>query len=242
VEPVDLIETYGSAERPQASKTGLRRNILSIFNEWHKEPLTAERIKELLEENGSTIELNTLYVNLKTLTKMNVLEKMQLPSKGERGRPSYGYRLRAKAIYDLFKLTEDLVDAMDFAQIEGEPGKAYVAKLVIKCGDDCRSIRSPPQAGKLAQVMKRAEDEDFEKSWRLAQHITELQNHCSTDSPAYQEYELKKCWEFSRNTKGLDGMSFPGDELSWEEFRDGFRAAEKSENGVAKDCGRDIRV
>ena len=44
-------------------------------------------------------------------------------------------------------------------------------------------------------MYKRAEEEDFEKSWRLAQHIMELQNYCQTDSPAYKEYEVKKIRE-----------------------------------------------
>lgn len=202
-EPIDLLESCNFNEKSTA-KNDIRRDILKIFGKWCKEPLTANRIHQILKDSGRDIKMDTVYDNLETLIKKSVLYKKQLPAKGKRERPSYEYRLRTEAIYELFKLTEDLVDAMGFAQLDQtkDPTKTVVTKFVIKHGEEFGSLRSPPESGELAEVWRLAKEEDFEKTWRLAQHITELQNHCSTDDPAYKDYALLKAVEHMRSVGG----------------------------------------
>lgn len=228
-EPIDLLENCIPGER-LAPKYGLRRDILRIFAQWSKEPLTASRIHQILIDNNHDIKMDTLYDNLETLIKKSILYKKQLPLKGKRERPSYEYRLRIEAIYELFKLTEDLVDAMGFAQLiqTNDPTKPAISKLVISHGNEFGSLRSPPKYGELTQVVRLANEDDLEKTWRLAHHIAELQNYCSTESPAYKEYELKKWWELERVRGGLIGN------IGWEEFLDGFRKAKETESGVIR--------
>jgi hypothetical protein len=222
---------------PKAEST-LQRDIIDVFLErWRKDLLTFDKIREILIERNklkdSEGSKRWLRDQLKELRDHKVIIDVKIPHTKKQGRPKSGYRYNENAIFDLFELTEKLVDAMDFAQVEGEPGKAYITKYVIDDGD-LHSLRTPPRNGTLTQVARQATEEDLERTWRLAQHITELQNHCCTESQAYKEYELKKHFESSRNTIGLDGKSLIPARISWEDFRDGFRAAEKSENGIAR--------
>jgi hypothetical protein len=194
-EAIELIENdvLGGAS---LNKTRFRRDILRIFSKWHKEPLTPKRVHQLLDEEGHRVKMDTVRDNLEVLTKKSILRKTTLLSNGKPGRPSDVFSLRKEAIFEIFKLTEDLVDAMDFAQIDGESDKPRVGKFVNYDGKNYKSFRDPDcTCGVLAVVHRRAKEEDFEKSWRLAEHIKELQNYCQTDSSAYKEYEEIKFWE-----------------------------------------------
>jgi len=44
IQPIDMVEA-SFPEGVLDTRTGLRREILMIFNSWHKEPITAEKIK-----------------------------------------------------------------------------------------------------------------------------------------------------------------------------------------------------
>jgi hypothetical protein len=113
------------------TRTGLRREILMIFNSWHKEPLTAEKIKVQLEAKGLAVKIETIYGNLEALEKNNILIKKSLPSKNKRGRPPYSYELNPNAVYDQFRLLEDLLDACGFDPIEcDKSGIACIMKYV----------------------------------------------------------------------------------------------------------------
>jgi hypothetical protein len=134
-EPIELIEA-GDSEEILDTKMGLRRDILLIFNYWHNEPLTPEKIKELLERRGPSIKIDTLYKNLDSLVQNNILIKKQLPPKKSRGRPPTCYELNKNAVYNCFKLLEDLLDACGFDPISvDESGNTYVEKCVCMAAD-----------------------------------------------------------------------------------------------------------
>lgn len=194
-EPIDLIE----ASAPEGlfdSKTSLRRDILMIFNYWHSGPVTAEKIRELLEINGQSVKMDTLYSNINVLVENGILIKKALPSKNARGRPPYYYELNKNAVYDQFKLLEDLLDACGFDPIDcDKSGNAYVERFV--CASDgpllpgfekIRSLRSGA-CGHLETAICLADTDDFEKTWQLEQFIEKLKARCKTDSPAYQKYK-----------------------------------------------------
>ena len=64
-EPIDMIAARGP-DGVLDTRKGLRRDVLLVFNTWHNEPLTAERIKVLLETKGHSVKMETLYDNLET--------------------------------------------------------------------------------------------------------------------------------------------------------------------------------
>jgi DNA-binding PadR family transcriptional regulator len=194
-EPIDLIEA-NAPEGLLDSKTTLRRDILMIFNYWHSEPLTAEKIKELLEIRGQSVKMDTIYKNLDSLVKNDILIKKMLPSKNARGRPPYYYELNKNAVYEQFRLLEDLLDACGFDPIDcDESGSAYVERFVIVSDgpllpgfETIRSLRNSI-SGRLDVVIRLANADDFEKTWRLEQFIERLEQRCKTDSPAYKKYK-----------------------------------------------------
>jgi hypothetical protein len=194
-EPIELIE----ANAPDGlldERTSLRRDILLIFNYWHSEPITAEKIKELLERNGQSIKMDTIYNNLDILIKNDILIKKALPSKNMRGRPPYYYELNKDAVYSQFRLLEELLDACGFEPIDcDEFGNAYVEKWVIindgpqlPASEKIRSIRNAV-CGHLDIAVRMANSDDFEKTWRLEQFIEKLKERCQTDSLAYKKYK-----------------------------------------------------
>jgi len=191
VESINLLESY-NLTGPSTARNGIRRDILRVFTEWSSEPLTASRIYQILKDKGHDIKMDTLYDNLETLIKKSILYKKQLPSKGKRERPSYEYRLRTEAIYELFQLTEDLVDAMGFAQLEAHNNQLFLSKCVISNGKDMKSLRAASKSGYLDVVHKRATIDDLEKTWRLYRHILELQNHCDIESPIVKDIMVLK--------------------------------------------------
>jgi hypothetical protein len=190
-------------EYPEVKST-LQRDIIAIFHEWHKEDsLTFQKIQEVLIERG---QLKTgegqerwLREKIKRLRDSNILIDIKLPHKKKAGRPPIAYKLNENALYELFKLTEDLVDAMNFGQLESSPGKTVVTKFAIKYGNKFKSLRDPEKMnGELVVVGKQAKKEDLEKTWRLDHHIEELQNYCNRDNPAYKEYTLLKSIEMMK--------------------------------------------
>jgi predicted transcriptional regulator len=201
IESLDLLES-GVLTSGSNGEKSLRRDILRIFTEWSKEPLTATRIYQILKDGGHDYKMDTVYDNLETLIKKSILYKKQLPSKGKRERPSYEYKLRTEAIYELFQLTEDLVDAMGFAQLEAHNNQLFLSKVVVGNKNEMKSLRSASKSGHLDVVHKKATIDDLEKTWRLARHLLELQNYCSTDHPAYKDYNLLKHIEFMGRIEG----------------------------------------
>jgi len=191
IEFLDLLES-GVLTSGSNGKKSLRRDILRIFTEWSKEPLTAARIYQILKDGGHDYKMDTVYDNLETLIKKSILYKKQLPSKGKRERPSYEYKLRTEAVYELFQLTEDLVDAMGFAQLEAHNNQLFLSKVVVGNENEMKSLRSASKSGHLDVVHKKATIDDLEKTWRLDHYIKELQNYCNTDNPAYEKYASKK--------------------------------------------------
>jgi hypothetical protein len=196
-EPIDLIASR-VPEGVLDTRTGLRRDILLVFNIWHNEPLTAEIIKGLLETKGHSAKMETLYDNLETLVRKNILIKKVMPSAGFKGRPPYFYEINRNAVYDQFELLEDLLDACGFDPIDcDESGNAFVVKPVCIASfgasllpgfEKVRSIRNAFDGGEMGIAAHLAESEDFEKTWRLEQFIKTLQERCKTDSPAYIEF------------------------------------------------------
>ncbi len=191
VESINLLESY-NLTGPSTARNGIRRDILRVFTEWSSEPLTASRIYQILKDKGHDIKMDTLYDNLETLIKKSILYKKQLPSKGKRERPSYEYRLRTEAIYELFQLTEDLVDAMGFAQLEAHNNQLFLSKCVISNGKDMKSLRAASKSGYFDVAHKRATIDDLEMAWRLYRHILELQNHCDIESPIVKDLMVLK--------------------------------------------------
>lgn len=193
--PIDLIKA-NAPEGLLESRNALRREILMVFNYWHSEPLTAEKIKELLEIRGQSMKMDTLYKNLDLLVKNDMIIKKILPSKNARGRPPYYYELNKNAVYDQFKLLEDLLDACGFDPIDcDKSGNAYVERFV--CVSDgpllpgfekISSLRSGT-CGRLDTVIRLANPDDFEKTWHLERFIEKLKERCQTDSPAYKKYK-----------------------------------------------------
>lgn len=195
-QPINMVEA-SVPEEVLDTRTGLRREILMVFNSWHKEPLTAEKIKVQLEAKGLAVKIETIYGNLETLEKNNILIKKSLPSKNKRGRPPYSYELNPNAVYDQFRLLEDLLDACGFDPIEcDKSGIACITKFVCVAPEGVllpgfervRSIRNAFDGGELDLIFRRAKPEDFEKTWQLEQFIKKLQDRCNTDSAAYKSF------------------------------------------------------
>jgi hypothetical protein len=197
IQPIDMVEA-SFPEGVLDTRTGLRREILMIFNSWHKEPITAEKIKILLEAKGLAVKIETIYDNLETLERNNILIKKSLSSKNKRGRPPYSYELNPNAVYDQFRLLEDLLDACGFDPIEcDKSGKACITKYVCVAREGApmnpgfervRSIRNAFNGGELDLIYRLANPEDFEKTWRLEQFIKKLQERCNTDSTDYKKF------------------------------------------------------
>jgi hypothetical protein len=197
IQPINMVEA-SIPEEVLDTRTGLRREILMIFNSWHKEPLTAEKIKVQLEAKGLAVKIETIYGNLEALEKNNILIKKSLPSKNKRGRPPYSYELNPNAVYDQFRLLEDLLDACGFDPIEcDKSGIACIMKYVCVAPEGVpilpgfervRSVRNAFNGGELGLIYRRAKPEDFEKTWRLEQFIKKLQDRCNTDSTAYKSF------------------------------------------------------
>lgn len=206
MESIDLLESYNITGASTA-RNGLRRDILRIFTEWSKEPLTASRIYQILKDKGHDIKMDTLYDNLETLIKKSILYKKQLPSKGKRERPSYEYMLRTEAIYELFQLTEDLLDAMGFAQLENHNNQLFLSKCVASNGEKMKSLRADSKSGYYLDVVhKKATLNDLERAWRLYQHIQEMQTFCDVDSPIVNDYAVLKSviWMDNIGERGPD--------------------------------------
>ena len=91
-EPIDMIAAC-VPEGVLDTRTVLRRDILLAFNTWHNEPLTTERIKELLETKGHSVKMETLFDNLETLVQKDILIKKVMPPTGLKGRPPTIMRL-----------------------------------------------------------------------------------------------------------------------------------------------------
>ncbi len=192
VESIDLLESY-NLTGPSTARNGIRRDILRVFTEWSSEPLTANRIFQILKDSGHDIIMDTLYDNLDTLIKKSILYKRQLPSKGKRERPSYEYRLRTEAIYELFRLTEDIVDSMGFAQLEAHNNQLFLSKCVASNGKKMKSLRADSMSGYYLDVVhKKATLDDLERAWRLYRHIQELQGHCDIENPIIKDYAVLK--------------------------------------------------
>ena len=211
IEPIDMIAAH-VPEGLLDTEKGYRRKILMIFNSWHQEPLTGKRIKELLATKGFSIEMDTLYDNLETMVKTGILMKRALPSSGTRGRPPYFYELNKNAVYDQFKLLEELLDACGFDPIDcDKSGNAIVIKpvCIAPSGDSLLpgferacSIYNAFDGGEMGIAYHLARAEDFEKTWRLEQFIKKLQERCKTDSASYKKFredrdyqELVKAFE-----------------------------------------------
>lgn len=220
-EAIDLIEACAT-EGLFNTKTGLRRDILMIFNSWHNEPTTAEKIKEILEAKSQSVEIDAIYDNLDALVKNNILIKKVSPSKGERGRPPFFFELNQNAVYDQFKLLEDLLDASGFDPIScDESGNAYVEKFVCMVPNDdllltgyekIRSARNAFDGGQLGVVVRPAESEDFEKTWRLEQFIKKLEERCKTDSHSYKTFREDREYQELVKVFKRHGMRIPAKE------------------------------
>jgi len=218
IQPINLVEA-SIPEEVLDTRTGLRREILMIFNSWHKEPLTAEKIKVQLEAKGLAVKIETIYGNLETLEKNNILIKKSLPSKNKRGRPPHSYELNPDAVYDQFRLLEDLLDACGFDPIEcDKSGITCITKYVCVAPEGVpllpgfervRSIRNAFNGGELDLIFRRAKPEDFEKTWQLEQFIKKLQERCKTDSTAYKKFREDR--DYQELVKAFDrhGMRVP---------------------------------
>jgi hypothetical protein len=217
-EPIDMI----AARVPEGildTKKGYRREILMIFNNWHQEPLTSKMIKELLAAKGFSLEMDTLYDNLETLVKTGILIKKALPSTGTRGRPPYFYELNKNAVYDQFKLLEELLDACGFDPIDcDKSGNAVVIKpvCIAPSGDSllpgfekARSIYNAFDGSEMGIACHLASSEDFEKTWQLEQFIKKLQERCKTDSTAYKKFREDRDYQELVKTFERHGMCVP---------------------------------
>ena len=177
-----------------AVKNDHQREILKIFYEWHREPLTKERIEQLLEERGHNLARRTLYRRLESLSKDGVLERTTLPKTTlptKRGRPPVVYKLDENNIVKKLKQVAALLEAMNFGvQIVGPPGKAYLQKTSILPNGMLRILRLP------------AKEEDFERNWQLNMFLERLQGKGNfrevaeegEEDPeeAYKKYETMK--------------------------------------------------
>ena len=162
--------------------------------------------------NGEASQLNT-YV------KTNILMKRALPSSGTRGRPPYFYELNRNAVYDQFKLLEELLDACGFDPIDCDgSGNALVIKpvCIAPSGDSLlpgfervRSIRNAFSGGQMGIAAHTAGPEDFEKTWRLERFIKGLEKRCKTDSPAYIEFREDRDYQDMVEAFKKIGMRVP---------------------------------
>jgi len=221
IKPINMVEA-SVPEDVLDTRTGLRREILMVFNSWHKEPLTAEKIKVLLEAKGLAVKIETIYSNLEALEKNNILIKKSLPTKNKRGRPPYSYELNPNAVYDQFRLLEDLLDACGFDPIEcDKSGKACITKYVCVAREGVpmnpgfervRSIRNPFNGGELDLIYRLAKPEDFEKTWQLEQFIKKLQDRCNTDSAAYKSFREDREYQEIVEQCKRHNMRIPGKE------------------------------
>ena len=202
VESINLLESY-NLTGPSTARNGIRRDILRVFTEWSNEPLTANRIFQILKNSGHDIKMDTLYDNLDTLIKKSILYKRQLPSKGKRERPSYEYKLRTEAIYEQFQLTEDLVDDMGFPQLEAHNNQLFLSKAVAINGNKMKSLRADSISGYcLGAAYKKATVDDLEMAWKLYPHIQNLLIHCDVDAPALKDYTVLQTGALLNNTGG----------------------------------------
>ena len=209
---------YDTLVGGSVAKTDLCRDILRLFRKWHKEPLTAPKIADILKEMGQlgTGKERRLYDNLEYLCNAGFLKKIEAISDGKRGRPTCEYRFNEDKLYEYFELIEDLLIAMDFDPITEDPhyikngkypNQPLVKKTVHLTAKDGEFIplNYIPLMGSttgITALVRPAEPEDFEKQWRLAYFITRLMDHCSTNSsPAFREYCLKR----DRELEPLDG-------------------------------------
>lgn len=215
-EPIDMIASR-VPEGILDTKKGYRREILMIFNSWHQKPLTNKKIKELLAVKGFSLETDILYDNLETLVKTGILIKRALPSRGTRGRPPYSYELNKNAVYDQFKLLEELLDACGFDPIDcDKSGNAIVIKPVcIAPGsllpgfERARSIYNAFDGDEMGIAYHLARAEDFEKTWQLEQFIKKLQERCKTDSKAYKEFREDRDYQELVKAFERHGMRVP---------------------------------
>jgi len=153
------------------------------------------------------------------LVKTGILIKRALPSRGTRGRPPYSYELNKNAVYEHFKLLEELLDACGFDPIDcDESGNAIVIQpvCVAPSGDSllpgferARSIYNAFDGGEMGIAYHLAGAEDFEKTWQLEQFIKKLQERCKTDSTAYKEFSEDRDYQELVKAFERHGMRVP---------------------------------
>jgi len=87
-------------------------------------------------------------------------------------------------VYALFKVTEALLDRLNFAPVKGETDNPYVDYFSTVLRDFPKSIR------------RRAKESDFDRAWKVQKHVEALQSRYphspENESPAYKMYREKR--------------------------------------------------
>jgi hypothetical protein len=110
-----------------------------------------------------------------------------------------------KEIYALFSVTEILLDKLNFATIKGQPEHPYVSWFVL-----------PPAGGEVKVAYRRAKESDFERNWRVQEHVKVLQrsypSNPEEESPAYKKYREDREYQEIVEACKKHGMRVPARE------------------------------
>jgi hypothetical protein len=105
-------------------------------------------------------------------------------------------------VYSLFKVSEILLDKLNFARVEGQPEHPFITWFIL-----------PPAGGEIKVASRRAKDSDFERNWRVKEHVKVLQRSYSSDpeeeSPAYKKYREEKEYQEIVEACKKHGMRVP---------------------------------
>lgn len=100
-------------------------------------------------------------------------------------------------IFALFNATEKLLNRLNFAPVQGEPQRPFIAWFDVVTIKDAKKYKDA-SPGTLGTFARRATPSDFERNWQVQEFVDFLKQCYHSDlkkeSPAYKKYRRKREW------------------------------------------------
>lgn len=105
-------------------------------------------------------------------------------------------------VFSLFKVTEKILDKLNFAPVEGTVDKPFVSWFVL-----------PEAGGEVKVAVRRAKESDYERNWKVQEHVKALRCSYHSDpekeSSAYKNYREDREYQEIVKTCKRVGMRVP---------------------------------